>query len=194
MILVIDHFDSFSYNLYQLLAAQGEEVIVRRCDRLGLDEIQAYHPEHIVLSPGPRGPQDTGVTLDLLASEWAKKKSILGVCLGFQAMALAWGARVERAPEVVHGKTLMLETLEHPLFTGLPRPLQVARYHSLCVPTQHLPQHLLVLGQHAGMAMAVLDTQRPWLGLQFHPESFLTPQGSHLLLNIRSFLSCASNY
>jgi anthranilate synthase/aminodeoxychorismate synthase-like glutamine amidotransferase len=190
LILIIDHFDSFSHNLYQLLAAQGPRVLVCRCDQIDLPSITSLEPELIVLSPGPKGPEDTGITTSLLRSKWAKSKAIVGVCLGFQALAKAWGGAVERAPAVVHGKTLQLETPEHPFFKGLQNPLQVARYHSLCVPVSSLPQNVEVLAQYEGMAMAVLDRERPWVGLQFHPESFLTPQGAGLLLNIRRGLSC----
>lgn len=184
MILIIDHFDSFSHNLYQTLASQHKDVEVLRCDKVNLEGIESMSPSWVVLSPGPRGPNDTGITLEYLSSPLGARTPTLGICLGFQAMALHWGGNVVQAGEVVHGKTLDLQLKEHPIFSGLTSPLQVARYHSLGVPSKSLPSHLEVLGHHRDMAMAVVDTQKPWVGLQFHPESFLTPQGPELLENL----------
>ena len=184
MILIIDHFDSFSHNLYQALASRHQGVEVVRCNKVGLGELEAMAPEWVILSPGPRGPTETGITLEYLASPLGQKTPTLGICLGFQAMALHWGGEVVQAGEVVHGKTLELSLEEHPILSGLASPLQVARYHSLGVPSASLPEHLKVLGSHRDLAMAVVDTEKPWVGLQFHPESFLTPQGPELLENL----------
>ena len=188
MILIIDHFDSFSHNLYQLIAPDHDEVIVRRCDNIEIDEIRNAAPQAIILSPGPRGPDDTGVTPSLLNTAFAANTPIIGVCLGFQAMASFWGARVQQAPEVVHGKTLTLSIPEHPLFSGMGTTLQVARYHSLAVYQVTLPPSVEILAEHDGMVMAAKDTTRPWLGLQFHPESFLTPEGGALMQNAFTWL------
>ena len=184
LILIIDHFDSFSHNLYQALSSQHQGVEVVRCDKVSVADIEDMKPRWVILSPGPRGPKNTGVTLEYLKSSLAENTPTLGICLGFQAMAVHWGARVLQAGEVVHGKTLDLTLSSHPILEGLPSPLQVARYHSLGVSSSSLPNHIETLGSHKEMAMAVIDTHKPWVGLQFHPESFLTPQGPELLLNI----------
>lgn len=188
MILVIDHFDSFSYNLSQLLGGLGLEVRVARCDKVSPDDIRALAPEAVVLSPGPRGPEDTGITLPLLRSEYGKNAAVIGVCLGFQTMAVAWGAKVALAPEVVHGKTIDLTPEPHEVFDGIDLPMRAGRYHSLCVKAESLPQSVSVLAAHQGMAMMALDRARPWVGMQFHPESFLTPQGPELMRNLLRYL------
>lgn len=192
MILIVDHFDSFSYNLDQLLGGLGLAVRVVRCDEVTPAAILAARPGAVVLSPGPRGPRDTGVTLPFLAEPAAARVPVIGVCLGFQAMALAWGARVEPAPEVVHGKTLELFPAPHGLFAGLPSPLVVGRYHSLCVPAASLPAGVEILAEHRGMAMLALDRERPWAGMQFHPESFLTPEGPRLMDRLLALLTARS--
>lgn len=186
LILIIDHFDSFSHNLYQAVA-QIQESKVIRCNELELEDLPKLNPSLIILSPGPRGPEDTGITLPLLRSEFGQNQPILGICLGFQAMGLHWGAEVQKAPEVVHGKTLNLHPKTHPIFKDCEHPLQVARYHSLCVKTETLPPNIDILSEHQGMAMAVEDQTRPWMGLQFHPESFLTTCGPKLLTNIAQY-------
>lgn len=183
MILIIDHFDSFSHNLYQAIADIQDTVVVR-CNAISPREIEEMNPQWVVLSPGPKGPKDTGVTLEYLRSKHGRSCPTLGICLGFQAMALEWGAQVVKAAEVVHGKTLSLSHDEHPYFENCPNPMPVARYHSLCVPSANLPPELQLHAEHQGMAMAVSDPHKPWVGLQFHPESFLTPQGKTLLHNI----------
>ncbi len=183
MILIIDHFDSFSYNLYQLFAVLRAEVKVVRCNRIRPEEVLALQPEVIVLSPGPGSPQDTGVTMELLNDQRLASIPFLGVCLGFQALAVAWGGEVALAPEVVHGKTLEFPASDHPLLQGMPFPLTVARYHSLYVRAQSLPSHVEVILQRGEMAMLAKDRRLPRIGMQFHPESFLTKGGSQLCLN-----------
>lgn len=187
MVLIIDHFDSFSYNLYQAIAVEHETLVVR-CDEVGVEDITGLAPEMVVLSPGPCGPEETGVTLDYLSGEFASLCPTLGICLGFQAMAVAWGGVVELAPEVVHGKTLDLSMGGHPVFDVFSDPLRVARYHSLCVPVESLPKELELVAAHDKMAFVVEDKVRPWMGLQFHPESFLTDSGTEMLARIRSHL------
>lgn len=188
MILIIDHFDSFSHNLYQLFTSIQKEIEVIRCNQLQLSNIQDLSPDMIVLSPGPKGPQDTGISLPLLESELSNRIPILGICLGFQTMAHYWGCPVELASEVVHGKTLALDLNQHPIFAGLKSPSQVARYHSLCVSNEQLPKNVSPLLVHKNMLMAAEDLHRPWIGLQFHPESFLTPEGRPLVQNIYQYL------
>lgn len=187
MVLIIDHFDSFSYNLYQAIAVD-KETVVARCDEISVADITGMNPELVVLSPGPCGPEETGVTLEYLSGDFASVCPTLGICLGFQAMAVAWGGVVELAPEVVHGKTLDLSLREHPVFDVFSDPLRVARYHSLCVPAASLPKELELIATHDEMAFVVEDNLRPWMGLQFHPESFLTEGGVEMLARIRTHL------
>lgn len=191
MILIIDHFDSFSHNLYQRMAGDLGDVQVVRCDRLTVGDIRSLRPELVVLSPGPRGPKDTGVTLEYLASDFAQTRPTLGICLGFQALGLAWGAEVTLAEDVVHGKTLELGFEAHPLFEGLSSPITVARYHSLGVRRDTLPPGVLNLASHGPLSMVACDQNRPWAGFQFHPESFLTPDGPRLLANAHAQLTGA---
>jgi anthranilate synthase/aminodeoxychorismate synthase-like glutamine amidotransferase len=186
--LILDHFDSFSYNLFQAVAGEGHAVEVVRCDQITVEQIAAQQPEMVVLSPGPRGPRDTGVTLSYLESEFAETCPTLGICLGFQAMAIRWGGDVEFAPEVVHGKTLAMHWEEHPVFKGCEQPLKVARYHSLCVSSPSLPADCRVISKQDEMAFVVEDLKRPWMGFQFHPESFLTDDGPGLLSKTRHYL------
>jgi len=164
------------------------QVVVRRCNEISLSEIEAYQPDLVVLSPGPRGPEHTGITLDYLNSKFSKGQATLGICLGLQAMGLHWGLNVEFADEVVHGKTCQLRPDPHPIFDSLKVPIQVARYHSLCIKSVAIPKHLKLLAEHNSMIMAIESLQQPWIGLQFHPESFLTPEGLSLLKNILNYL------
>ena len=187
LILIIDHFDSFSHNLYQAFADFKDEVIVRRCDELTLEDIKKIQARLVVLSPGPRGPRDTGITLSYLNSDFAKTQATLGICLGLQAMGVHWGLDIQLTKEVVHGKTCLLKELGHPIFKNLASPLQVARYHSLCIPADIKNDELNLLAEHENMVMAIEDLHKPWIGLQFHPESFLTPEGKSLLLNILDY-------
>lgn len=182
MILIIDHFDSFSHNLLQLVGGLQLEARVCRCDEIGVEELLEQRPRAILLSPGPGRPEDTHVTPRYLADPRSWTIPCIGVCLGFQAMSLAWGGEVVPAAEIVHGKTVQLARPSHPIFSGLSDPLVVGRYHSLCVPVDSLPQSVEVLCRHREMAMFALDRHKPWAGLQFHPESFLTPQGPELVL------------
>ena len=191
MLLIIDHFDSFSHNLYQLLAGLGHEVLVRRCDEISSDDIQnKYRPEAIILSPGPKGPEDTGVTLELLKSDWAQNQVIIGICLGMQALGLHWEIPTRHAAEVVHGKTIQLHLKTHEIFKDL-QGLQVARYHSLCLyeeDTLLKQERVEILSSFEGMVMIAKDRRNPWLGIQFHPESFLTPKGEDLMKNALEYL------
>ena len=182
MILLIDNYDSFSYNLYQMCGAIEPDIRVFRNDRITLDEIRKLHPDHILLSPGPGRPCDAGICEDVIR-EFAGKIPILGVCLGHQAICEVYGGTVTHAKHLMHGKQSIV-SLDHscPLFDGLADQMAVARYHSL-IGTD-LPDTLKIVStDNIGEVMAVMDEKNKVFGLQFHPESILTPQGSVLLKN-----------
>lgn len=182
MLLLIDNYDSFSYNLYQMCGAIEPDIRVFRNDRITLDEIRKLHPDHILLSPGPGRPCDAGICEDVIR-EFAGKIPILGVCLGHQAICEVYGGTVTHAKHLMHGKQSIV-SLDHscPLFDGLANKMAVARYHSL-IGTD-LPDTLKIVStDNIGEVMAVMDEKNKVFGLQFHPESILTPQGSVLLKN-----------
>ena len=184
MILLIDNYDSFSYNLVQLVGELDPDVRVIRNDEMTLDEIRALNPDRVILSPGPGRPEDAGVTLEA-ARELGKDCPVLGVCLGHQAICAAFGATVTYASELMHGKQSMavLDT-DCPLFRGCPEETMVARYHSLAADPAPLPDLLKVTARTAdGEIMAVEHRDLPVYGLQFHPESILTPEGRTMLKN-----------
>ena len=187
MILVIDNYDSFTWNLVQALQSLGAEVEVHRNDALGVEDARALEPEAVVLSPGPCTPAEAGVSVPLIRA-LSGSLPILGVCLGHQAIGAAFGGTVRRAGRVVHGKTSPVAHQGSGLFTGLPRPLQAGRYHSLVVDRATLPAELEVTATSAddGEVMALRHRTHPTVGVQFHPESVLTPDGPALL---RNFLS-----
>jgi len=188
VILIIDHYDSFSHNLYQLFASQFDKVCVRRCDDIGLAEIKALNPKAIVLSPGPGTPRETGVTMSLLRSAEFEQKPIIGVCLGFQAMMECAGAKVDLAPEVVHGKTVSLKRPSHTIFSEQNEEMELARYHSLVVYENTLPKSVNALLVYNKMVMAAELKSMPRLGFQFHPESFLTCGGPLLVKKTMAYL------
>lgn len=182
MLLLIDNYDSFSYNLYQMCGAIEPDIRVFRNDRITLDEIRKLHPDHILLSPGPGRPCDAGICEDVIR-EFAGKIPILGVCLGHQAICEVYGGTVTHAKHLMHGKQSIV-SFDHscPLFDGLANEMAVARYHSL-IGTD-LPDTLKIVStDNIGEVMAVMDEKNKVFGLQFHPESILTPQGSVLLKN-----------
>ena len=182
MILLIDNYDSFTYNLVQLLREAGAEVEVLRNDAAGVAELLARNPQGIVLSPGPGRPEDAGVCMEILAAR--PDLPILGVCLGHQCMGQVFGAVVERAPRLMHGKTSMVRYREDPLFAGMPNPFEATRYHSLAVKDGTLPPELLPLAESDdGTLMALRHRDLPYWGVQFHPESVLTPAGVAMLRN-----------
>jgi len=187
VILVIDNYDSFTWNLVQALQSLGAEVEVHRNDALGVEDARALEPEAVVLSPGPCTPAEAGVSVPLIRA-LSGSLPILGVCLGHQAIGAAFGGTVRRAGRVVHGKTSPVAHQGSGLFTGLPRPLQAGRYHSLVVDRATLPAELEVTATSAddGEVMALRHRTHPTVGVQFHPESVLTPDGPALL---RNFLS-----
>src|SRR5256885_16284442 len=187
MILVIDNYDSFTYNLVQFLGELGADPKVYRNDALTIDEIHKLDPEKIVISPGPGVPGDAGITIDTI-KEFAGKVPILGVCLGNQAIGEAFGARVVRADRLMHGKTCAVLHEEDELFEGIPSPLTGMRYHSLVVEPASLPKDLVITAWSAdrpkdGEIMAMKHRGYPIYGVQFHPESIGTEHGKRLLEN-----------
>jgi anthranilate synthase/aminodeoxychorismate synthase-like glutamine amidotransferase len=184
MVLVIDNYDSFTYNLVQYLGELGARVVVRRNDETTMDEVAALGPDHIVISPGPGRPEDAGVSLDVIRA-FGPQRPILGVCLGHQAIGLACGAQVVRAPGPVHGKTSPVEHDGQGVFAGLSQGFEAGRYHSLIVSDEGLPDELIVSARTRGdrLIMGLRHKVWPLHGVQFHPESVLTQEGRQLLRN-----------
>ncbi len=183
MTLLIDNYDSFSYNLYQLVGALGPPVRVIRNDEMTIEEIRALHPDRIILSPGPGRPEDAGITM--AAVQLGQEVPLLGVCLGHQAICAAFGGTVTYARQLMHGKQSRV-TFDRtcPLFRGLPEQGLVARYHSLAVAADTLPPELTAIARtEDGEIMAVQHRQYPIYGVQFHPESIMTPEGKAMLKN-----------
>ena len=182
-VLLIDNYDSFTYNLYQYLCELGADVTVIRNDAITVEEARALAPDVIVISPGPGTPRDAGVSVDLIRALGATTP-ILGVCLGHQAIAEAYGGVVTRAPELMHGKASQIFHDGRGVFANLPSPFSAIRYHSLCAAPESVPESLEVTAQsESGVIMAVRHRQFPVEGVQFHPESILTEHGKELLRN-----------
>ncbi|MCM3880731.1 MAG: aminodeoxychorismate/anthranilate synthase component II [Vicinamibacterales bacterium] len=190
MILVIDNYDSFTYNLVQYLGELGTQPFVRRNNEITLDEIGALKPERIVISPGPGRPEQAGITLDVIR-RFGPTVPLLGVCLGHQAIGMAFGGAVVRANAPMHGKTSAIKHDGLGVFAGIASPLTVARYHSLVVQREGLPGDLEISAQTEddGTIMALRHRTFPIHGVQFHPESIMTREGHHLL---RNFLKVGS--
>lgn len=183
MILVVDHYDSFVYNLVQLVRGSDREATVLRSDELSAAEAAALAPDAVVLSPGPGRPESAGCMVELVGALPADTP-VLGVCLGHQALAVALGATVERAPEPVHGKASPIRHTGRPLFAGVPTSFPAGRYHSLVVRREGLPPELSVTAESEdGLVMALEHREKPRFGVQFHPESILTPAGPRILAN-----------
>lgn len=184
MLLVIDNYDSFTYNLVQYLGELGETVEVRRNNRVTIDEIEnSLRPERIVISPGPGTPDDAGITLDVVA-HFSGKVPLLGVCLGHQAIGQAFGGKVIRAPELMHGKASRVSHDGKTIFTAMTDPFLAGRYHSLIVEKQSLPEVLEITAQTADdIIMGLRHRELKVEGVQFHPESILTSEGKQLLAN-----------
>lgn len=185
MILLIDNYDSFSYNLVQLIGTIAkEEIKVIRNDEMTVDEVEAMAPEYIILSPGPGRPQDAGICEDVVRRMQNKSK-ILGVCLGHQGICEVYGATITYAKELMHGKQSLMDLdKEEAVFAGLPERIPVARYHSLAADPETVPECLKVIGTTAdGEIMAIRHREYEVYGLQFHPESVLTPDGAVILQN-----------
>jgi anthranilate synthase/aminodeoxychorismate synthase-like glutamine amidotransferase len=183
MLLLIDNYDSFTYNLYQYLCELGEEVEVFRNDKIGLEDIDAMAPERIVVSPGPGSPKDAGISVEAIR-RFAGKVPLLGVCLGHQCIGEAYGAVVAGAGEIKHGKMSQISHDGRGVFAGLPNPFAAVRYHSLAIVPETLPDVLEVSARsESGVIMGVRHKQLTLEGVQFHPESILTKPGKQLLAN-----------
>jgi anthranilate synthase component 2 len=189
MILLIDNYDSFVYNLYQLIGTYRPDILIKRNREITLEEVKKLNPEAIFLSPGPGRPEDSGICLDILR-ELGDKIPIFGVCLGHQAICQVFGGTVTYAKELMHGKSSMVHPdPESRLFAGIAEPFQAARYHSLAAPEDQLPDCLRVSARtEDGEVMAVEHKTYPIYGVQFHPESILTPAGHQIIQNFFSLI------
>ncbi len=186
MILLLDNYDSFTYNLAQYLGQMGQTLVVRRNDKISLDEIADLRPERIVISPGPGTPRQAGISIALI-ERFAGKMPILGVCLGHQAIGEAFGGRVIRAAKLMHGKTSAIHHDARTVFRGLPQDFLATRYHSLIVERKSLPRELDISAETAdGVIMGLRHRKMKVEGVQFHPESVLTNNGFRLLQNFLS--------
>jgi len=188
-ILLIDNYDSFTYNLVQAFAASGAEVLVYRNDAISVDEGIALDPTHLVISPGPGRPEDAGISMQMI-SAFAVIVPVLGVCLGHQCLVSAYGGKIVRAERLMHGKTSMVDHDDSALFAGLSKPFTAGRYHSLYAEKKSLPEELIVTAKtQRGEIMGVRHRKLPLEGVQFHPESVLTPEGDRLLENFMRMAS-----
>lgn len=182
-VLLIDNYDSFTYNLVQALAILGARVTVRRHDKITVGEVRDLGPTHLMISPGPGRPEDAGVSVAVV-SEMMGRVPVLGVCLGHQAIAQALGGKIENAQSLMHGKASPVYHDGRTIYEGLPNPFSAGRYHSLAVSEQQLPDELAVSAYTSdGEIMGVRHRTLPTEGVQFHPESVLTPEGGRLLRN-----------
>ena len=183
MILMIDNYDSFTYNLYQYMSELGADVRVVRNDMISLDEIDRLAPERIVISPGPCTPEQAGISNEVI-TRFGAEIPLLGVCLGHQCIGYAFGGKVVQAPEIMHGKTSLVYHDGRNVLHGLPSPFEAIRYHSLIVERSSLPACLEVTAQTAtGLIMGLAHREYPIYGVQFHPESIMTHVGKQLLRN-----------
>jgi len=187
MLLLIDNYDSFTYNLYQYLAELGTEIAVYRNDQITLEYIEAMQPDYIVISPGPCTPNEAGLSCQII-NTFGTRIPILGVCLGHQAIGQVYGGKVVRAPEPMHGKTTPIFHLGEGVFQNLPVPFTANRYHSLIVERSTLPNELEITAETAeGLIMGLRHRAYPVEGVQFHPESIMTPSGKDLLHNFLAY-------
>ncbi len=192
MLLMIDNYDSFTYNLYQYLCELGAEVEVARNDKISLEDIQGMSPDGIIISPGPGTPLEAGISNDVIR-QFGPKTPTLGVCLGHQCVGYVYGAKVDRAGEIRHGKTSMVHHDGAGVLAGLPNPFQAIRYHSLVVYPETVPDMLEITAKtDKGLIMGLRHKEHPVEGVQFHPESIMTPDGKHLLQNFLDRVSAAA--
>lgn len=187
MVFVLDNYDSFTYNLVQYLGELGAEVVVRRNDQITPGEVEALHPERIVISPGPCTPEEAGISIELIR-KFAGRFPVLGVCLGHQALGAAFGGKVVRAANVMHGKTSQVQHDARTIFKDLPSPMTATRYHSLIVQEKNLPAELEISASTverdgSRTIMGLRHRRFPVEGVQFHPESVLTGEGKKLMQN-----------
>ena len=181
--LLIDNYDSFTYNLVQAFAAHGADVMVYRNDMISVEEARALEPTHLVISPGPGRPEDAGVSLEMIAA-FAGKIPVLGVCLGHQSIVQQQGGEIVRAERLMHGKTSEIKHDGKTVFEGISQPFEVGRYHSLCAELESLPNTLEITAEtDSGVIMGVRHKSLQIEGVQFHPESVLTPEGDTLMTN-----------
>ena len=186
MLLLIDNYDSFTYNLFQYLSELGEEIMVVRNDKMSLDEMEKLSPQRIVISPGPGAPEQAGISNEVVR-HFGSRLPILGVCLGHQCIGYCYGGRVDRAGEIKHGKSSLIYHDGKALFSGLPNPFPAIRYHSLAVMRDSLPDCLEISAwTENGLIMGLRHRQFPVDGVQFHPESIMTEVGKGLLKNFIS--------
>jgi anthranilate synthase/aminodeoxychorismate synthase-like glutamine amidotransferase len=193
MVLVIDNYDSFTYNLVQYLGELGARVAVHRNNEITLADIEAAAPDRILISPGPGRPEGAGITLDVIR-EFGRRLPMLGVCLGHQAMGLACGASVVRAPQPMHGKTSTVEHDGRGVFAGITTSFQASRYHSLVVADGEWPDSLEITARarEDGLVMGLRHHTWPMHGVQFHPESILTAEGRRILRNFLELPPCSA--
>ena len=183
MILLIDNYDSFTYNLYQYIGIFADDILVVRNDKITIAEIRAMNPDRIILSPGPKSPAEAGICIDVV-KEFFDKIPILGICLGHQSIGAAFGGTISYAKELYHGKQSQISHDGTSVFAGIPDGIKVARYHSLAVLEESLPKCLKVLAQtRDGEIMAMRHVDYPVVGLQFHPESIYTEHGKRMIEN-----------
>ncbi len=183
MILLIDNYDSFTYNLYQFIGIFNNDIKVVRNDKITIEEIEQLNPESIVISPGPKSPKEAGISVEAI-KYFAGKKPILGICLGHQSIGEAFGSTVSYAKKLMHGKQSDVTHNGKSIFEGIPSPVKVARYHSLAVIEDTLPDALEVIARtEDGEIMAVKHKEYPVVGLQFHPESIYTEHGKRMIEN-----------
>jgi anthranilate synthase component 2 len=181
MLLIIDNYDSFTYNLYQIIASEIDDVKVVRNDQITLEEIEKLRPKAIVITPGPGRPESAGICIEVI-QKLGPKIPILGVCLGHQAIGLAFGAEIHQSTPIMHGKDSLIFHNRKQLFKEMPLPFQAGRYHSLLV--ENLPKELVVDAETPdGLIMAIHHIEYPIYGVQFHPESILTPEGKKIIQN-----------
>jgi anthranilate synthase/aminodeoxychorismate synthase-like glutamine amidotransferase len=183
MLLLIDNYDSFTYNLFQYLGELGQEVRVVRNDKISLADIEKMHPGYIVISPGPSTPLQAGISNDVIR-HFGQRVPVLGVCLGHQCIGYSYGGKVNQAPQIMHGKSSFINHTGEGVFSGLPNPFAAIRYHSLAVERQGLPECLKITAwTEDGTIMGLQHRTHPVEGVQFHPESFMTQGGKKILKN-----------
>lgn len=183
MILIIDNYDSFTYNLVQYIGSINPNLEVIRNDKITLEEIKEKNPTHIVISPGPGKPEDAGISIEII-KEFGKYIPILGICLGHQAITVAFGGSVDRADEIIHGKTSIINHFDSKLFQNIPQQFNATRYHSLVAMKEEFPTELIITAElKNGLIMGLEHKKFPIYGVQFHPESIVTEYGVQLIEN-----------
>ncbi|AFK87018.1 MULTISPECIES: anthranilate synthase component II [Thermoanaerobacterium] len=183
MLLLVDNYDSFTYNLYQFIGEIYSDILVARNDKIGLNDIALMNPKGIIISPGPGRPENAGISVDIV-DEFEGKIPILGICLGHQAIGYAYGAKIIRATTIMHGKTSSVNHVGEGVFEGIKNPIKAMRYHSLVIDKDSLPESLEIIAEtDDGTIMAIKHKCHHVYGLQFHPESILTDDGKNILKN-----------